>query len=597
LPKSIAPFLMDFDAWFTLGVVVAMLVTLARDILPPAAVVLAATTILLLADVIDEEQAFSGFSNSAPLTVAALYVLARAVEKTGALGSLVSTLLGESRRLGPVAAARLLLPTAGASAFINNTPLVGMLIPEASRWAAQRGISASRLLLPISYAAILGGTLTVIGTSTNLVVSGLLEETGAEPFSIFEMTPMGAVVALVGLTIVVLLAGVLLPDRRSADTALGEQIREFTLQMEVERGGRLDGKTVEEAGLRHLEGVYLAEIQRNGRLITPVEPDRSLRGGDRLVFVGRVDLIVDLQRKPGLRSLEGEHMEAVDSPRHTFFETVIGPASPLVGQTLREADFRRRYQAVVVAIHRAGERVSAKLGEERLRVGDTLLLLADPSFRNRWRESRDFLLVARLGGPSPSVSRKAPFVALLAVSIIVLAAFEILPILEGALVAAGILIATRVLSFGEARNAIDLDVIVLIAAAFGVGAAIESTGLAEELANGLVGALDGLGDVGIIFGIVLATTLLTEVITNNAAAAVVFPIAISFPAATGRDERTIAIAIAITASSSFLTPMGYQTNTMVYGPGGYRFSDYLRLGAPVNLAVAVAITSMTLVLG
>jgi len=588
---------MDFDAWFTLAVVVAMLVTLARDVLVPAAVVLGATTILLVVGVIDEEQAFAGFSNSAPLTVAALYVIARGVEKTGALGSLVSGLLGASRRLGPVAAARLLLPTAGASAFINNTPLVGMLIPEATRWATARGIAPSRLLLPISYAAILGGTLTVIGTSTNLVVSGLLEETGAEPFSIFEITPMGAAVAAVGLTIVVLFSGVLIPDRRSADAALGDEVREFTVQMEVETGGKLDGTTVEGAGLRHLEGVYLAEIQRQGQLITPVEPDRTLRGGDRLVFVGRVDLVVDLQRTPGLRSLEGEHLEAIDSPQHTFFETVIGPASPLVGRTLEESDFRRRYQAVVIAIHRAGERIAAKLGQERLIAGDTLLLLADRDFRTRWRESRDFLLVARLGGPSPSVSRKAPFVALLVATMIILAALEILPILQGALVAAGVLIATRVLSFGEARNSIDLDVIVLIAAAFGVGAAIESTGLAQELASGLVGLLDGLGDAGIIFGIVLSTTLLTEVITNNAAAAVLFPIAISVAAATGLDERTIAIAIAITASSSFLTPMGYQTNTMVYGPGGYRFSDYLRLGIPVNVAVAITITAMTLVLG
>lgn len=588
---------MDFDAWFTLAVVVAMLVTLARDVLPPAAVVLAATTLLLVVGVIDEEQAFAGFSNSAPLTVAALYVLARGVEKTGALGSLVSRLLGESRRLGPVAAARLLLPTAGVSAFINNTPMVGMLIPEASRWAANRGIAPSRLLLPISYAAILGGTLTVIGTSTNLVVSGLLEETGAEPFSIFEITPMSAPVAAVGLAIIILLSGVLIPERRSADAALGHQGREFTVQMEVEPGGKLDGTTVEDAGLRHLEGVYLAEIQRADHVITPVEPDRTLRGADRLIFVGRVDLIVDLQRTAGLRSLEGEHLKAIDSPQHTFFETVIGSASPLVGRTLEEADFRRRYQAVVIAIHRAGEQIAAKLGQERLVPGDTLLLLADRDFRTRWRDSHDFLLVARLGGPSPSVSRKAPFVALLAAGIVILAALEILPILQGALVAAGVLIATRVLSFGEARNSIDLDVIILIAAAFGVGAAIESTGLAAELANGLVDSLDGLGDPGIIFGIVLATTLLTEVITNNAAAAVILPIAISVAAATGLDERTIAITIAITASSSFLTPMGYQTNTMVYGPGGYRFSDYLRLGVPVNVAVAITITAMTLVLG
>lgn len=584
---------MDFDAWFTLFVVVATLVVLSRDVVVPAAVVLAATTALLVAGVIDEEQAFSGFSNSAPLTVAALYVLARAVEKTGVLGPMVSRLLGSSREVRRAALARLLVPAAGASAFLNNTPLVGMLIPEVTGWANKRGIAPSRLLLPISYAAILGGTLTVIGTSTNLVVSGLLEQAGGEPLGIFEITPLGACVAVVGLTVLISLGPRLLPDRRPADAALTDEIREFSVQMEVVADGKLDGVTVTDAGLRNLDGVYLAEIQRGDTLITPVNRNRTLRGGDRLVFVGRSDLVVDLQRTPGLTSVEQEHMREIDSPQHTFFETVVGAGSPLVGRTLEQSDFRRRYEAVVVAIHRAGERLNAKLGQERLQPGDTLLLLADPDFRKRHREGLDFLLVARIGGPSPAASSKAPLVAAIAFVVILLAALDILPILEGALLAAAALIGTRVLTFGEARNAIDLDVVLLIAAAFGIGAAMETTGLANEIADLLVSTFDGVGDVGIIFGLVLATTLLTELITNNAAAVVLFPIAVAVAAASGLDERTIAIAIAVTASSSFLTPMGYQTNTMVYGPGGYRFTDYLRLGVPMNLAVATTITAFT----
>jgi di/tricarboxylate transporter len=584
---------MELDAWLTLIVVVATLVVLSRDVLPPAAIVLAATTTLLVLGVIDEEQAFSGFSNSAPLTVAALYVIARAVEKTGVLGPLVSRMLGSSRSVRRATLARLAVPTAGASAFLNNTPLVGMLIPEVTGWASRHGVAASKLLLPVSYAAILGGTLTVIGTSTNLVVSGLLEQDGEAPLGIFEITPLGAVVAVVGLGVLVGFGTQLLPNRRPADAAVTDEIREFSVQMEVVDGGKLDETTVEDAGLRNLEGVYLAEIQRGDDLITPVEPDRLLRSGDRLVFVGRSDLIVDLQRTPGLTSVEDEHMREIDSPQHTFFETVVGPSSPLAGQTLEQADFRRRYQAVVVAIHRAGERVNAKLGQERLRAGDTLLLLADPDFRRRHREGRDFLLVARIGGPSPSASRKAPLVAAIALAIVLLAAIDVLPILQGALLGAAALIGLRVLTFAEARNSIDLDVVVLIAAAFGIGAAMESTGLATEIADLLVGAFDGVGDAGIVFGIVLATTLLTEVITNNAAAVVIYPIAVAIAVASGLDPRTMAIAIAVTASSSFLTPMGYQTNTMVYGPGGYRFTDYLRLGIPINLSVAVAITAFT----
>jgi len=272
---------------------------------------------------------------------------------------------------------------------------------------------------------------------------------------------------------------------------------------------------------------------------------------------------------------------------------VIGAASPLVGKTLAETDFRQRYGAAVIAIHRAGEPVREKLGSVRLRAGDTLLLLSSRDFRTRWRESHDFLVIARLGGAPPSATRKAPLVAVTSLAVITLAAFEVMPILHLALLAAALMIVARVVSVSEARNAIDLDVILLIAAAFGVGAAIESTGLAQSLADAFVDLFGSFGTVGIVLGVVLSTTIMTEVITNNAAAAVIFPIAISVATASGLDPRMMAIAVAVTASSSFLTPLGYQTNTMVYGPGGYRFVDFLRAGIPVNIAVVTTIVALT----
>ncbi len=587
---------MSFDAWLTLAVVVVMLLALVREVAPPAALVLTATVTLLIAGVIDESQAFSGFSNSAPLTVAALYVLARAADKTGLMGPLVARLLGKDGKVGRRTLARTMLPTAAVSGFINNTPLVAMLIPEVNAWCARHNVSPSRLLLPLSYAAILGGTITVIGTSTNLVVSGLLEETGEDGLSLFELTPVGGVVAIVGLAILVFVVPSLLPERRSAGQTLSDEGREFVIEMEVEQGGKLDGKSVSAAGLRHLEGVFLVEVERGGARITPVSPSTELAGADRLTFVGQADLVVDLQRIAGLRSAEDKHLLAVDSPQHTFFEAVIGASSSLVGKTLKESGYRSRFDAAVVAIHRAGSRVSGKLGDVPLRSGDTLLLLAGENFRTRWRESRDYLLVARLGGASPATSRKAPLVGLTAVAMIVLAAFEVLPILQLALIAAGMMIVTRTLTVQEARDSIDLDVIILIAAAFGIGAAMESTGLAAQIATVLLDGLGPLGKVGIVLALVTATSLLTEIITNNAAAVVIFPIAIAIGIDAGLDPRALAIAIAVTASSSFLTPLGYQTNMMVYGPGGYRFTDYLRAGIPLNVAVVIAITAMTLVI-
>jgi di/tricarboxylate transporter len=261
----------------------------------------------------------------------------------------------------------------------------------------------------------------------------------------------------------------------------------------------------------------------------------------------------------------------------------------LVGRTLKEADFRGRYQAAVLAIHRSGKRVDEKLGTVRLKVGDTLLLLTDRGFRDRWRDRTDFLLVSRLGGAPPAATRKAPLVGLIAFLIVLVAGVGLLPILHTALLGGMALLVLGVLTPADARAAVDLDVIVMIASAFGLGAALQVSGLADTLAYGLVAVFGSLGPAGVVLGVVLATSLLTELVTNNAAAVLVYPVAMAVAATTGLEPRELAMAVAVMASASFLTPIGYQTNTMVYGPGGYRFTDYVRLGLPLNLAVAAAV--------
>jgi len=579
---------MELQAWITLGLVVALVVVLARELLAPAAAVFLVVVALLLLGVIDVPRAFGGFANPAPITVAALYVLARAVEKTGGLQPVVQAVLGAGNGQRS-ALLRLLAPTAAASAVLNNTPIVAMLAPQVEEWAAKRGLSPSLFLMPLSFATILGGVITVIGTSTNLVVSGLLVANGMEPLGIFELSLVGLPLAVVGVGVIVLVAPLLLPARRGAREDLSDDVRQFVVDMEVEPDGALDGKNVEAGGLRHLQGVFLVQIERHGELIAPVAPQTVLRGGDSLRFVGRADMVVDLQRTRGLVSAERADLPEFDRRRATFFEAVIGPASPLTGRTLREAAFRGTYQAAVLAIHRAGRRIEAKLGEVPLRIGDTLLLLSDGGFRDRWYDRRDFLLVSRLGGSMPVSTRHAGLVGAIALGIVVAAATGLLPILEASLVGAGLLVLFGVLSPGEARNAVDLDVIVLIGAAFGIGAAIESSGLAGQLAAGLVSVGVEWGPLALLLAVVLATLVLTELITNNAAAVLIFPIAMATATSAGLDPRPFAIAIAVAASASFLTPIGYQTNTMVYGPGGYRFGDYARLGFPLTVVVVVAI--------
>jgi di/tricarboxylate transporter len=577
---------MTWEGWFTLAVVVATVAALVTETVPPSAAVFGGTVVLLVAGVLEPAEAFAGFSNPAPITVAALYIIAGAVERTGILNPIVGRVLGpaSSDRMG---LARLLVPVAGASAFLNNTPIVAALVPAVSRWAARSGRSVSKLLMPLSFAAVLGGMVTVIGTSTNLVVSGLLDEHGLEPLGFFEIGKVGAPVALAGLAIIVAAAPVVLPRRRAARRDLEGDVREFVVDVRVDAGGPLDGMTVAQGNLRHLSGVFLVQLERHGRVTAPVSPETELRGGDRLRFVGRASEVVDLHNTRGLTPEAQDQIERFDLTQQTFYEVVVGAASPLVGRTLREVNFRGTYHAAVVAIHRADQRVDAKLGEVRLRVGDTLLIISDRAFRTRYHDRSDFLLVSRLYGAEAARSTKGPLAVAIGAAVVIAAGTGLVGILDASLIGAFAVVLLGVLTPAEARAALDLDVLLVIASAFGIGAAVEKTGLAATVADGIVGALDGFGDVAVLAGIVLATVALTELITNNAAAVLLFPIALATAADIGAEPHAFAVAVAIGASASFLTPIGYQTNTMVWGPGGYRFTDYARLGFPLTLVTVI----------
>jgi di/tricarboxylate transporter len=513
------------------------------------------------------------------------------VEKTGALTPVVSATLGKTE--GPrLSLARLVGPTAAASAFLNNTPIVAMLLPQVRAWAEARRRSPSLYLMPLSFAALLGGVVTLIGTSTNVVISGLMIAEGMPELGFFEITVVGLPIAILGSILLVVLAPVLLPQRRTAGAEAEEETRGFVVDMVVEPKGSIGGKTVEAAGLRHLSGLFLATLEREEGLIAPVTPDTVLREGDRLRFVGKADQILELQNIRGLRSAEQGHLLDFEGDGARYFEAVIGAESPLVSKTLFESGFRARYQAAVLAIHRAGQRIEGKLGQIGLRVGDTLLLIADRGFRDRWRDRNDFLLVSALRTSVSRPTKRAWIVGVLTLGLVLSASMELLPILNASLLAAVGLVALSIITPSEARAAVDLDVIVVIASAFGVAAAVEASGLATALADGLVGAFANFGDRGVLAGVVIATVILTAVVSNNAAALLMFPIAVAAASATTVQARGFAVAVAVAASVDFLTPIGYQTNTMVYGPGGYRFFDYARLGAPLTLVVIAAVVAV-----
>jgi di/tricarboxylate transporter len=585
---------MSWEAWFTLAVVASVITLLVTERVPPPVAILGGVIVLLVTRIVTPEQAFSGFSNPAPITVAALYVLAAGVEKTGSLERLTGRILGsggDGTLSDRQALTRLLVPTAVSSAFLNNTPIVAMVAPNVVAWARRAGRSPSPFLIPISFAAILGGVLTLIGTSTNLVVSGLLRDAGETPLGLFELSRVSLPLAIVGIATLILLAPKLLPARHAPSEDIREGAREFTVEMVVEPSGPIAGRSVVGAGLRNLQGVYLVELTRGDRSIAPVGPEEELMGGDRLTFAGNVARMLDLQRLPGLRSAEQVHFPAASAGRgRRFYEAVVADGSPLANSTLKDVGFRARYGGAVVAVHRAAERLPGKLGEIVLRPGDVLLILAGDGFHTRWREERDFLVVAPLDGEPPPRREKAPIVGLLTLALFVTVGFGLLDILEAALLVAIGMVAFRVLTPFEARQSIDLSVLVVIAASFGIGAAISASGLAERIAEIFVGGFGSFGDIGLVLGIILATVMLTELVTNNAAAVLMFPIAFAAAGQAGIDTHAVAVAVAIGASSSFLSPIGYQTNTMVYGMGGYRFGDFARVGFPLTILMLIVCT-------
>ena len=584
---------MSWEAWLTLSVVALAVVALARDYFSPALTFGAAVVILMVADVVTPEQAFQGFSNPAPITVAALYVLARAVEKSGALQPLVQATLGKGRTLRG-ALARLTIPVAASSAFLNNTPIIAMLSPQVAEWADQRGDSVSRYLMPLSFAAILGGMTTLIGTSTNIVVSGLLQAEGYEPFTMFELTRIAFPVAVVGLAITILMSPNLLPDRLPPRREARSPTRTFSVRMRVLPDGPLDGVRLDEAQLKRLEGLTLFYLERDGELRGQVPLATILQGDDYLILGGGLDTVLDLHSLPGLVSAQEPHLpEEFGSPSHAFFETVIAQESPLVGRTLAGSNFLAHYQATVMAIHRDGEPIRGRLARAMLKPGDTLLVISDHGFGDRWKNRNDFLLVLRLGAASPTLSRNAGVVVAVAAAIILGAGFGVLPILHLSLIGALVLIGFGILTTGEAKDAIDFDVIVVIGAAFGLAGAVESSGLGQAAADLVADAFGRFGPQGALAGIIVSTIALSSVITNNAAAALVLPIALSTAADFGIDARAAAVAVALSASASFMTPVSYQTNLMVYGPGGYRFGDYARLGTPLTVVVLVVLLSTT----
>lgn len=575
---------MPVDAWFSVTTVAVVVIMLVTTRLAPDVILMSALTGLLVTGVLSPADALAGFANPGVITIGALYIVAAALRETGAIRWVAGLLLGQPVSLNG-ARLRMMLPVAVLSAFMNNTSVVAIFIPAIQEWASRLRLPSSGLLLPLSYISILGGLCTLIGTSTNLVVDGLLQTSMDRSIGMFEMAPLGIILVLAGGGFMMLAAGRLLPIRESAIEQF-DMAREYAVECRVIRGGPLVGKTIAEAGLRHLRHGYLADIEREGHLLSAVSPEMPLQSDDVLIFIGEPECAVELRQIRGITPDSG-NIQKLDISNHQrrLVEVVIGPDFTGVGQTVREAGFRTRFQAVIISMSRHGRRLTGKLGNHRFEVGDTLLLETGEAFVSQYRYRRDFLLVSPLRDVAPPDFRRAPLALGILGVMVILAATTLLPILQAALLAAGAMIFTGCVGIGAARRQIDLSVLIVIAASLALGSAMTQTGAATIIADLLTRHI--MSPWAALAAIYILTAAFTETMTNNAAAVLMFPVATATASQLGVDTMPYIIAIMVAASASFMTPLGYQTNLMVYGPGGYRGSDYFRLGLPMSVVVGI----------
>jgi len=586
---------MDFELWYTAFILLLMTIVLATELFKPDITILGALLLLTIGGVVSVDEAFAGFANKGMLAVGFLFVVSTALQSSSSFDKFIYSLLGDRQTPTVLRYLRLMIPVATLSAFLNNTPIVATLIPVVKNWAKRMDQPASKFLIPLSYAAILGGTCTLIGTSTNLVVHGMLLDHGLDGFSFFELTKISlplTVILLFGLSLV---SYFVLPSKKDPIVDLGDHTREFVVEMSVSADYPGLNQTVDDAKLRHLQGLFLFQIIRDGEIIAPVAPDEIILEKDRLFFTGLPETIYELQKMHGLYAVRDSEFNLADfdSDQLNTYEAVISERSSLVGQSVRESNFRSRFDAVILAIHRSGHRINKKVGDIVFRPGDTLFILSKKGFDARWYHSPDFLLVS----PSLEVFSKPRWKGNLALGLLILmilvATTGIMPMVLAAACTAVLMVALRIISVETAQKSVDWGVLLAIASAFGVGRALENSGLATWISTHMIDLVSFFGPVGVIAGIFFLTSIYTEMITNNAAAAIMFPIALEAAQTLSFDPKLLVIPMTIAASASFATPIGYQTNLMVYGPGGYCFRDFLKIGVPMNVMTGIGVTLFT----
>lgn len=575
---------MSLDAWLTILVICIAFTLLLKGKAADVVMLTAALTLMLLG-IITPYEMLSGFANTGLATIAMLLIVAAAMTRSGVLSPFINLMLGRPRNQ-TISQLRLMFPVAALSSILNNTPVVAMIVPYVQQWARRFNLSSSALLIPLSYAAIVGGTCTLIGTSTNLVINGIYSDTTGNSFQLFELAWIGLPLVLVTIAFIALTGRLLLPKVVHQKQLFADS-REYVVEMLVSKNSTLVGKSIENAGLRQLNGVYLVEIIRSGAVIGAVDPHELLKADDRLIFAGNVDAILDLQSINGLALADDQVFKiGEDRGSNIMLEAVISNHYPFLDQSVKVSNFRNHYGAVIIAIYREGDHLKQRLGDVILCPGDVLLLEAPKSFVTYQKRSRDFLLISELSGTKPTSRKQGPIALVILLAMLSAVTLGLVSMFQGVAIAVGLLLITSCISAQEARFSLDLEIIFVIAASMAVGLAFEKTGAADVIAHYLLNWIGTSPYIALTL-LFFTTALITALVSNITAAVLMFPVAYAFSEQLGISLQPLAVVLMVAASASFATPIGYQTNLMVYGPGNYCYRDFLKIGIPMTLVVGV----------